>query len=123
MFASSNLLKQSYEMNILERARQIVYDRSEEKERMYGPFEQSIELAAKFASLLSKKEITPEDMYHCMIGMKLSRQANSHKEDNLLDCVAYMASLNDYQNKKQNEGTTDKKSKATRKGNVKKRRY
>ena len=40
-----------------------------------------------------------------MIALKLSRQAYNHKEDNLLDCVAYMASLNDYQNNVQNEDT------------------
>jgi hypothetical protein len=38
-------------------------------------------------------------MYKAMIALKLSRQYNSHKEDNLLDIVAYMASMNDLNNK------------------------
>lgn len=30
-------------MNILERANEIVFERSEEKERQYGPFDESME--------------------------------------------------------------------------------
>jgi hypothetical protein len=67
--------------------------------------QEGMQEAAKIASLLSRKELTAVDMYNCMIALKLSRQAYNHKEDNLLDCVAYMASLNDYQNNIQNEDT------------------
>jgi hypothetical protein len=88
-------------MTILQEANKIIYERSEEKERQYGPMQEGMEEAAQIASLLSRKEITAVDMYNAMIALKLSRQAYNHKEDNLLDCVAYMASLNDYQNKKQ----------------------
>jgi hypothetical protein len=92
-------------MNILEQANEIIYKRSEEKARQYGPMQEGMQEAAKIASLLSRKELTAVDMYNCMIALKLSRQAYNHKEDNLLDCVAYMASLNDYQNNIQNEDT------------------
>jgi hypothetical protein len=92
-------------MNILEQANEIIYNRSEEKARQYGPMQKGMQEAAKIASLLSRKELTAVDMYNCMIALKLSRQAYNHKEDNLLDCVAYMASLNDYQNNIQNEDT------------------
>jgi hypothetical protein len=92
-------------MNILEQANEIIYNRSEEKARQYGPMQEGMQEAAKIASLLSRKELTAVDMYNCMIALKLSRQAYNHKEDNLLDCVAYMASLNDYQNNIQNEDT------------------
>jgi hypothetical protein len=90
-------------MNILEQANEIIYKRSEEKARQYGPMQEGMQEAAKIASLLSRKELTAVDMYNCMIALKLSRQAYNHKEDNLLDCVAYIASLNDYQNNVQNE--------------------
>ena len=86
-------------MNILEKANEIVNLRSEEKERMYGPFEDSMEKAAKIASLISSKEITVIDMYNCMVALKLSRQSYSNKEDNLLDAVAYLGSLNNILNK------------------------
>jgi len=101
-------------MNILLKANEIVFERNEEKERMYGPFQEGMQEAAKIASLLSRKEITAVDMYNCMIALKLSRQSYNHKEDNLLDCVAYIASLNDYQNNVQNEHSKDKRRKNTK---------
>ena len=92
-------------MNILQEANKIIYERSEEKARQYGPMQDGMQEAAKIASLLSRKDINAVDMYNCMIALKLSRQAYNHKEDNLLDCVEYIASLNDYQNNVQNEYT------------------
>jgi hypothetical protein len=86
-------------MNILKKADEIVNQRKEEKEREYGPFEEGMEIASKIASLLSKKDITANDMYNCMIALKLSRQSYNHKEDNLLDAVAYIGSLNNFLNK------------------------
>jgi hypothetical protein len=89
-------------MNILEKANEIVNLRSEEKEREYGPFEDGMGKAARIASLLSSKDITTVDMYNCMIALKISRESYSHKEDNLLDLVAYIGSLNNlHENKKQ----------------------
>lgn len=86
-------------MNILEKANEIVNLRAEEKERTYGPFEEGMAKAAKIASLMSSKDITTVDMYNCMIALKLSRQSYSNKEDNLLDAVAYIGSLNNLKNK------------------------
>lgn len=69
------------------------------KERMYGPFEEGMSRAAKIASVMTSKDITVEDMYMCMVALKLSRESYNHKEDNLLDAVAYIGSLNNYHNK------------------------
>lgn len=85
--------------NILEQANKIVNERSEEKERrQYGPFHASMERAAALYNLMSPKDqqITAAGMYRAMIALKLSREAYAHKEDNLLDAVAYMGSMNDY---------------------------
>ncbi len=84
--------------NILKKADEIVNERSEEKERQYGPFHESMERAAVFYNLMSPKgqQITTVDMYKAMIALKLSREAYAHKEDNLLDAVAYIGSMNDY---------------------------
>lgn len=83
--------------NILEQANKIVNERSEEKERQYGPFHKSMERAAALYNLMSPQEqITTAGMYRAMIALKLSREAYAHKEDNLLDAVAYMGSMNDY---------------------------
>jgi hypothetical protein len=87
-------------MNILEIANEIVNTRSEEKERMYGPFEEGMEKASKIASIMCNKQITTIDMYNCMIALKLSRESYKHKQDNLLDAVAYIGSLNNLHNKK-----------------------
>jgi|TARA_R110000744_G_scaffold188013_1_gene307362 hypothetical protein len=87
-------------MNILEEANEIINLRSEEKERMYGPFEEGMERAAMIASGATGKDITAKDMYMCMVALKLSRESYSHKTDNLLDAVAYIGSLNNYENLK-----------------------
>jgi len=85
-------------MNILKRADEITNQRSEEKERMYGPFEESMGKAAQMASLMTGKEISTKDMYMCLVALKLSRESYAHKEDNLLDAVAYIGSLNNFIN-------------------------
>lgn len=94
--------------SILEQAHEIVFERNEEKERMYGPFEEGMEQAARIASELSRKEITVFDMYNCMIALKLSRASWNYKEDNYLDCVAYMASLNDVMKKQATKKSKNK---------------
>ena len=86
-------------MNILEKANEIVNLRSEEKERMYGPFEEGMERAAMIASGCTGKQLTAQDIYMCLVALKLSRQSYNHKEDNLLDAVAYLGSLNNYNSK------------------------
>lgn len=90
-------------MNILEKANQIINERAEEKERMYGPFDEGMERAAMIASGCTGKQLTASDMYICLVALKLSRQSYNHKEDNLLDAVAYLASLNDYNNNHKNQ--------------------
>ena len=77
-------------MNILDKANKIINERSEEKERMYGPFNEGMERAAMIASGATGKTITPQDMYMCLVALKLSRQSYNHKEYNLLDAVAYL---------------------------------
>jgi hypothetical protein len=90
-------------MNILEEANNIVNKRSEEKERMYGPFNEGMERAAELASILTNKKIEAKDMYLFMVALKLSRQSYNHKEDNLLDCVAYLGALNNHEQSKQQD--------------------
>jgi hypothetical protein len=82
--------------NILEQANQIINHRSEEKERQYGPMSETNRRAAVIASVLSNKEISVKDLYYMQIALKLARESWSHKEDNLLDCVAYIGGLNNF---------------------------
>lgn len=84
--------------NILEQANNIINNRSEEKDRMYGPMSEGMEIASQIYNLITPEghHITPEGMYWALISLKLSRQHYNHKEDNLLDAVAYMGALNNY---------------------------
>ena len=86
-------------MNILEKANEIINLRSEEKERMYGPFEEGMERAAMIACGMTGKDINVNDVYLILVALKLSRHSYHYKEDNLLDAVAYLGSLNNYFNK------------------------
>lgn len=90
-------------MNILEKADQIVNHRSEEKERMYGPFSQSMARAALIynASSPEDEQISVQGMYRALIALKLSREAFAHREDNLLDAAAYIGALNNYINEQE----------------------
>lgn len=83
-------------MNILKEADNIVNNRSEEKERMYGPFEEGMSRAAQILSGMTGMTLDATFMYKAMVALKLSRESYNHKEDNLLDCVAYLGSLNNY---------------------------
>lgn len=95
-------------MNILEKADQIVNHRSEEKERMYGPFSQSMARATLIynASSPENEQISVHGMYRAMIALKLSREAYAHREDNLLDAAAYIGALNNYIEEEKNNHTT-----------------
>ena len=82
--------------NILEQADQIVNHRSEEKERQYGPFEESMERMKNIFNSISGLNLETKHMYQAMIALKLSRESYNHKEDNLLDAVAYMGAMNNH---------------------------
>lgn len=83
-------------MNILKKANEIVNKRSEEKERQYGDFQNCMKKTSELASIMSNKKISINDAYNVLIALKLARQSNSHKEDNLLDAVAYIGALNNF---------------------------
>lgn len=84
--------------NILEQANQIINERSEEKERQYGPMGKGFERAAMIASGMSGKEWSADDMYIAMIALKFSRQSYNFKEDNLLDACAYIGAWQNHIN-------------------------
>jgi len=85
-------------MNILKEAQRIIFDRAQEKQRQYGPIDESMSKAARVASELCNKKITTEDFYKCMIALKISRMSYNTKKDTMLDCVGYIAALDDFKN-------------------------
>ena len=98
-------------MSILTQANEIINNRSEEKERMYGPFSEGMERAAKIASGMTGKDFTAHDMFCALISLKFSRQSYNHKKDNLLDSVAYIGAWQNYieekERKNQEENNSD----------------
>ena len=79
--------------NVLKQADEIVNHRAQEKERQYGPFTESMRKAAAIATELCNKEITTDDFFKCMMALKLSRLAFSHKPDTFVDLAAYLGAL------------------------------
>lgn len=96
--------------NILQQANKIVNERSEEKERQYGPMGEGFERAALIASGMSGREWTADDIFVAMIALKFSRQSYNFREDNLLDAAAYIGGWQNYINDKRAEaGEADRK--------------
>lgn len=82
--------------NILEQANDIINNRSEEKERQYGPMSEGFERAAMIASGMSGKQWNAHDMFVAMVALKFSRQSYNFKEDNLLDACSYLGAWQNY---------------------------
>jgi Mg2+ and Co2+ transporter CorA len=83
-------------MNILKRADEIVNHRSEEKERQYGEFGESMERTRDIFNAMTGMALETRHAYLFMVAHKLAREAHAHKEDNLLDACAYLGGLNNY---------------------------
>jgi hypothetical protein len=83
-------------LNILAEADKIVNERSEEKARQYGPFEEGMRRAAMVFNGMTGKDLNGSDMYAALVALKLSRHSYNYKQDNLLDAVAYMGALDNY---------------------------
>ena len=84
--------------NILKQADEIINNRSEEKQRQYGPLGEGFERAAMIASGMSGRTWNADDIFIAMIALKFSRQSYNFKEDNLLDAVAYIGGWQNYIN-------------------------
>ena len=87
--------------NILQEANEIVNNRSEEKERQYGPFSEGMDRAASIFNGMTGLKITGREMYKALIALKFSRESFTHKTDNLLDAAAYIGALDNYLNEKE----------------------
>lgn len=81
---------------ILEEANEIVNNRTEDKTRRYGDFDECMTRVSKIASVLTNKEITVEDAFNILIALKLSRESHYHKRDNMVDLAGYIQGLHSY---------------------------
>jgi hypothetical protein len=93
--------------NILNEANQIINNRSEEKERQYGPLGEGFERAAMIASGMSGRSWSADDVFIAMIALKFSRQSYNFKEDNLLDAAAYIGGWQNYIDEQRKKASDD----------------
>lgn len=73
-------------MNILEQANKLT---SEDRQQDYGHPYHDFSRTAKLWTALLGKPITARQVGLCMIALKLSRQVNKPKRDNLIDIAGY----------------------------------
>jgi hypothetical protein len=85
-------------------AHELINNRSEEKDRMYGPFSEGMDRAALIFKGMTGLDVTGREMYMALIALKFSRESYNHKRDNLLDAIGYIQGLDNYVNEKQNNG-------------------
>lgn len=86
--------------NIFLHANEIINSRSEEKERQYGPIDESLSRACMIYNGMTGDSLPLHKMYAMLVALKLSRESFSHKHDNLLDAIAYLGALDNFQEKK-----------------------
>lgn len=77
-------------MNILEEANQLV---NGDRNKDYGSPLEDFTRTARLWSVILGVEVTPEQVGMCMILLKVSRQCNKHKRDNLVDIAGYAHTL------------------------------
>lgn len=79
-------------MDILEEARSLV---DGERQSAYGSPTQNIKDIAELWSVWFGREVTPRDVAMAMVLVKISREKNLHKKDNLVDLAGYAYIYND----------------------------
>lgn len=77
-------------MNILEEANKLT---SKDRQKAYGHPYHDFNRTAIFWSEILKARVTAPQVALCMIAVKLSREVNAHKRDNLTDIAGYARTL------------------------------
>lgn len=76
--------------SILEEAQGLVYG---DRQASYGHPLDDFSRTAKMWSAILGHEVTPEEVGLCMCAVKISRQINKPKRDNLVDLAGYAATV------------------------------
>ena len=77
-------------MSILQTAEKLVHgDRGD----AYGHPIHDFTRTAKIWSAILGIDVTPEQVGLCMVGVKISRECNKHKDDNLVDGAGYFETV------------------------------
>ncbi len=72
--------------DILQEAAEIL---SGDRRDSYGDVDESFNKLAKMWSLILGAPVTRSQVCLCMIGLKITREMNCHKRDNLVDLAGY----------------------------------
>ena len=76
---------------ILEQAGELVYG---ERNEDYGhPAVDFTRTGRMWGAILGIEDVPPERVALCMVALKISRECNKHKRDNLVDGAGYFAAL------------------------------
>jgi|TARA_R100001530_G_scaffold134003_2_gene108173 hypothetical protein len=68
---------------------------AQERQDQYGEATDSIKLACNILKTTFNIELTPKEFCYVLVALKLSREHNQKKDDNILDSINYLAiSLN-----------------------------
>jgi len=90
---------ESVEKSILEEAQALV---GGDRGNNYGHPIIDFSRSAKIWASILDTEVSPQQVGLCMIGVKLSRECNEHKRDNLIDIAGYALTvqmIEDYNDK------------------------
>lgn len=83
--------KKEGEKSILSEAEEIV---NGSRQSDYGDAKESFSRVATIASVMTGKELAPEDCCAVLMAVKLVRESFKHKRDNLVDLCGYAELLN-----------------------------
>ena len=95
--------KRSEGDSIAIQAHKIINERSQEKERQYGDMQTTMRRANDILNAIMGTKLPEQTMYFAMVAMKLAREGHAHKTDNLLDAIAYIQALDNFENVGQGE--------------------
>ena len=80
-----------FQENVLQEALRLVYG---DRQHDYGhPLDDFTKTATLWSVVLQKPDVTPEQVALCMIAVKISRQINRPKRDNIVDGAGYFGTL------------------------------
>ena len=87
----------SIDRSILLDAHNIVYKDADGHD--YGSFDQNMQDACNFAMVMTGSMVTIDMAYAILIGLKLAREKQNHKRDNMVDVCGYMEGWAEYKEK------------------------